>query len=85
MGEQSFNVTRTAWLSEGLPQQVPATTVDPQCGSSQQAFTLAAGLVGAGITDLAIACGVESMSRVRSAPTTGRTSAAGAAGLPAAS
>src|SRR5579875_3660180 len=45
-GEQSFNVTRTAWLAEGLPQQVPATTVDAQCGSSQQAFTLAAGLVG---------------------------------------
>ena len=64
VGEQSFNVTRTAWLAEGLPQQVPATTVDAQCGSSQQAFTLAAGLIGAGITDVAIACGVESMSRV---------------------
>src|SRR5208282_6345554 len=38
VGEQSFNVTRTAWLAEGLPQQVPATTVDAQCGSSQQAF-----------------------------------------------
>ena len=63
-GEQSFNVTRTAWLAEGLPQQVPATTVDAQCGSSQQAFTLAAGLVGSGITDMALACGVESMSRI---------------------
>ena len=64
VGEQSFNVTRTAWLAEGLPQQVPATTVDAQCGSSQQAFTLAAGLIGAGITEVAIACGVESMSRI---------------------
>ena len=64
VGEQSFNVTRTAWLAEGLPQQVPATTVDAQCGSSQQAFTLAVGLIGAGITDVAIACGVELMSRV---------------------
>ncbi len=63
-GEQSFNVTRTAWLAEGLPQQVPATTVDAQCGSSQQAFTLAVGLVGSGITDIALACGVESMSRI---------------------
>ncbi len=64
VGEQSFNVTRSAWLAEGLPQQVPATTVDAQCGSSQQAFTLAAGLIGAGITEEAIACGVESMSRI---------------------
>ena len=64
VGEQSYNVARTAWLAEGLPKEVPATTVDAQCGSSQQAFTLAAGLIGAGITDMAMACGVESMSRV---------------------
>ena len=64
VGEQSFNVTRTAWLAAGLPQQVAATTVDAQCGSSQQAFTLAAGLVGAGLADLVVACGVESMSRI---------------------
>jgi acetyl-CoA C-acetyltransferase len=64
VGEQSFNVTRTAWLAEGLPQEVPATTVDAQCGSSQQAFTLAAALVGAGLTDIAVACGVESMTRI---------------------
>ena len=63
-GEQSFNLARTAWLAEGLPEQVPATTVDAQCGSSQQAFTLAAGLVSSGITDIALACGVESMSRI---------------------
>jgi len=64
VGEQSFNVTRTAWLAEGLPQEVPATTVDAQCGSSQQAFTLAAALIGAGITEVAVACGGESMSRI---------------------
>ena len=44
--------------------EVPATTVDSQCGSSQQATTLAAGLVGAGIEDLVLACGVEMMTRV---------------------
>ena len=64
VGEQSFNVTRTAWLAQGLPESVPATTVDAQCGSSQQALTLAAALVGAGVVDLALACGVESMSRL---------------------
>ena len=48
VGEQSFNIARTAWLSAGLPLEVAATTVDSQCGSSQQATTLAAGLVGAG-------------------------------------
>ena len=64
VGEQSFNVTRTAWLAEGLPESVAASTVDAQCGSSQQALTLAAALVGAGVVDLALACGVESMSRL---------------------
>jgi acetyl-CoA C-acetyltransferase len=64
IGEQSFNVTRTAWLAAGLPLTVPATTVDAQCGSSQQAATLAAALVGMGTVDVAIACGVESMSRI---------------------
>jgi acetyl-CoA C-acetyltransferase len=64
VGEQSFNASRTAWLAEGLPEDVPATTVDAQCGSSQQAVTLATGLVASGITDLALACGVESMSRL---------------------
>ena len=64
VGEQSFNIARTAWLAQGLPLEVPATTIDSQCGSSQQATTLAAGLIGAGIEDLVLACGVEMMTRV---------------------
>jgi acetyl-CoA C-acetyltransferase len=64
VGEQSFNVGRTAWLSAGLPEQVAASTVDAQCGSSQQAFTLATGLIAGGLADVVIACGVESMSRI---------------------
>src|ERR1700738_4756313 len=64
VGEQSFNVGRTAWLSAGLPEQVGVSTVDAQCGSSQQAFTLAAGLIRGGLADVVIACGVESMSRI---------------------
>jgi acetyl-CoA C-acetyltransferase len=64
VGEQSFNIARTAWLAQGLPLEVPSTTVDSQCGSSQQATTLAAGLVGSGLEDVAMACGVEMMSRV---------------------
>ncbi len=64
VGEQSFNVGRTAWLSAGLPQEVPATTVDAQCGSSQQATNMATALVQAGVVDVAVACGVEVMSRV---------------------
>ncbi|MEP6660224.1 MAG: steroid 3-ketoacyl-CoA thiolase [Acidimicrobiales bacterium] len=64
VGEQSFNVTRTAWLSAGLPLSVAATTVDTQCGSSQQASNVAASLVGSGVVDVAVACGVEVMSRV---------------------
>jgi acetyl-CoA C-acetyltransferase len=64
VGEQSFNVARTAWLSAGLPLSVAATTVDSQCGSSQQATNLATSLVAAGVVDVAIACGVESMTRV---------------------
>jgi len=64
VGEQSFNVGRTAWLSAGLPLEVASTTVDSQCGSSQQATTLAAGLVGSGLEDIVLSCGVESMSRI---------------------
>ncbi|WP_420450707.1 steroid 3-ketoacyl-CoA thiolase [Ilumatobacter sp.] len=63
-GEQAFNLTRTAWLGAGLPMSTAATTVDTQCGSSQQATGLASSLVGAGVVDAAIACGVEAMSRV---------------------
>ena len=62
VAQQSFNIARTAWLTQGFPEEVPATTIDSQCGSSQQATTLAAGLVGAGIEDLVLACGVEMMS-----------------------
>jgi acetyl-CoA C-acetyltransferase len=64
VGEQSFNVTRTAWLAAGLPLTTAATTVDSQCGSSQQATNLASSLVGAGVVDVALACGVEVMSRI---------------------
>jgi len=64
VGEQTFNVTRVAWLTEGLPMEVAATTVDAQCGSAQQASSLAAALVGSGQEEVAMACGVESMSRV---------------------
>jgi acetyl-CoA acyltransferase len=60
--EQGTNVTRNAWIAAGLPWRVPATTVDRQCGSSQQAAHFVAASVMAGIYDIAIACGVESMS-----------------------
>ena len=64
VGEQSFNITRTSWLAAGLPLETAATTVDTQCGSSQQATGLAAALIGSGVVDAAIACGVEVMSRI---------------------
>ncbi|MFG2043662.1 thiolase family protein [Dactylosporangium sp. NPDC048998] len=63
-GQQSMNITRSAVLAAGLPEHVPATTIDRQCGSSQQALHFAAQGVLAGAYDVAIACGVESMSRV---------------------
>ena len=64
VGEQSFNITRTAWLSAGLPLTTAATSVDTQCGSSQQATGLAYSLIASGVVDIAVACGVEAMSRV---------------------
>ncbi|HRA35765.1 MAG TPA: steroid 3-ketoacyl-CoA thiolase, partial [Acidimicrobiales bacterium] len=64
IGEQAFNIGRTAWLAAGLPLSVAATTVDTQCGSSQQATGVAAALVKAGVVDVAVAGGVEAMSRV---------------------
>ena len=64
IGEQSYNIGRTAWLSAGLPYSVPTTTVDTQCGSSQQAANMAVALVASGAVDVAVAAGVESMSRV---------------------
>ncbi|MCM6772897.1 steroid 3-ketoacyl-CoA thiolase [Nocardia sp. CDC159] len=63
-GEQSNNVTRTAWLHAGLPWQVGATTIDAQCGSAQQASHMVAGLIAAGAIEVGIACGVEAMSHV---------------------
>ena len=63
-GEQSNNVTRTAWLHAGLPYQAGCLTLDAQCGSAQQAAHLVAGLIAAGAIDVGIACGVEAMSRV---------------------
>jgi acetyl-CoA acyltransferase len=64
VGEQAMNTTRYAVLAAGLPESVPATTVDRQCGSSQQAVHFGAQGVIAGAYDVVIACGVESMSRV---------------------
>src|SRR3954468_9554540 len=66
-GEQSTNVTRNAWVAAGLPWTVPATTIDRQCGSSQQAAHFVAQGVMAGAYDIAIACGVESMTRAPTA------------------
>ncbi len=63
-GEQASNVTRTAWLSANLPYQVAATTIDCQCGSSQQANHMIANLISAGAIDVGLACGVEHMSKV---------------------
>ncbi len=65
VGMQTGNVARTAWLTAGLPIEVAATTVDTQCGSSQQATNLAYALVASGVVDSAVACGIEMMSRVR--------------------
>lgn len=64
VGEQSLNVGRNAWLAAGLPESVPSTTVDRQCGSSQQALHFAAQGVMAGAYDLVVASGVEHMTRV---------------------
>ncbi|MEX0942267.1 MAG: steroid 3-ketoacyl-CoA thiolase [Pseudomonadales bacterium] len=64
VGEQSFNIARIAWLSQGLPMEVAATTVDSQCGSSQQATTMGATMVASGIENIIMSCGVEMMSRV---------------------
>jgi acetyl-CoA C-acetyltransferase len=63
-GEQASNVSRTAWLSAELPYTVAATTIDCQCGSSQQANHMIANLITAGAIDVGLACGVEHMSKV---------------------
>ncbi|MBW2419165.1 MAG: steroid 3-ketoacyl-CoA thiolase [Deltaproteobacteria bacterium] len=64
VGMQTMNVTRNAWLTAGLPLEVAASTVDAQCGSSQQATNLAYALVAGGVVDAAVGCGVEVMSQV---------------------
>jgi acetyl-CoA acyltransferase len=64
VNDQALNISRTALLAAGLPESVPGTTVDRQCGSSQQAAHFAAQGIMAGAYDIVIACGVESMSRV---------------------
>jgi acetyl-CoA acyltransferase len=63
-GEQAVNIGRNAWLAAGFPVETPATTVDRQCGSSQQAIHFAANLIQSGIADITVAGGVESMTRV---------------------
>lgn len=64
IGEQTFNIARNVLLDAGLPITIPATTVDFQCGSSQQAVHLAAAMIAAGQADIVVAGGVESMTRV---------------------
>ncbi len=63
-GEQGFNVGRNAWLQAGLPEETPATTVDRQCGSAQQAVNFGAALIAAGVHDVVIGGGVEHMGHV---------------------
>src|SRR5438093_904693 len=63
-GEQSYNIGRNAWLQAGLPIETPATTIDRQCGSAQQAVNFAAALVATGVHDVAIGGGVEHMGHI---------------------
>ncbi|MBO9524104.1 MAG: acetyl-CoA C-acyltransferase [Nocardioidaceae bacterium] len=64
LGMQAANVTRNAWLTAGLPLEVPAVTVNAQCGSSQEAQLMAHAQIAGGLAEVVIACGVEVMSRV---------------------
>ena len=64
VGMQTMNVARNGWLTAGLPLEVAATTVDAQCGSSQQATNIAYAMVAGGVVDAAMGCGIELMSRV---------------------
>src|ERR1700761_3876562 len=59
IGEQTFNIARNAWLEAGLPYETPATTLDRQCGSGQQAVNFAAALIAAGVHDVIVAGGGE--------------------------
>jgi acetyl-CoA acyltransferase len=63
-GQQGLNIGRNAWLEAGLPVEVPATTIDRQCGSAQQAVNFAAALIATGVHDVAIGSGVEHMGHV---------------------
>ena len=63
-GEQSYNIGRNAWLQAGLPIETPATTIDRQCGSAQQAVNFAAALIAAGVHEVAIGSGVEHMGHI---------------------
>ena len=63
-GEQSYNVGRNAWLQAGLPIETPATTIDRQCGSAQQAVNFAAALIASGVHDVGLAGGVEHMGHI---------------------
>jgi acetyl-CoA acyltransferase len=64
IGEQSYNIARTAWLQAGLPTEVPATTVDRQCGSAQQAVNFGATQIASGVADVVIGAGVEHMGHI---------------------
>jgi acetyl-CoA acyltransferase len=70
-GEQGLNIARDAWLTAGFPVTTPGTTVDRQCGSSQQAIHFAANLIQSGVCDVTVAGGVESMTRVPMGSTAG--------------
>jgi acetyl-CoA acyltransferase len=63
-GEQTYNVARNAWLQAGLPPETPATTVDRQCGSAQQAVNFGAALIAGGVHDVVIGSGVEHMGHI---------------------
>ncbi len=63
-GEQGVNIGRNAWLEAGLPMETPATTIDRQCGSAQQAVNFAAALIASGVHDVAIGSGVEHMGHI---------------------
>jgi acetyl-CoA acetyltransferase family protein len=63
-GEQGLNIGRNAWLEAGMPVETPATTIDRQCGSAQQAVNFAASLIASGIHDVAIGSGVEHMGHI---------------------
>ncbi len=79
IGPQAGNIARTAWLAAGLPEQVPGTTVDRQCGSSQQAVHFAAQAVMSGTADLVVAGGVQNMSAI---PISAAMTVAGQYGFP---